>query len=213
MIKNVKRITAKWCKKAGLALAVGSFVSACLLYPNHPKSSLSNKNIPTTSSFFRHKDHEEVLKKEKFRCTDCHLYDVEYLQREKKLNDELANSLTEAGMESCHYCHVKHPDRGGKNSLKCMNCHVDLLSIRPGDHTVGWKEAHGTSIELSKVACNQCHSNRSCVRCHMTRDPAAPVVHSGVMIVSHPVRARSNPNSCKTCHQPVFCVRCHRGRF
>ena len=194
----------------GLLLLIASgLVFACF----YPKTRESGQGVPKASRAFSHKDHEETLKKYRFRCTDCHLYDLAYLERDEKIRDEISKAITRAGLESCHFCHVKHPERV-EAALKCLDCHADIRPIRPMDHRAGWKATHGTRIALSEVACSQCHSNRFCVQCHTRRDQADRNYHKGSIIVSHPIEARMDPARCQKCHQPAYCTRCHQfGRF
>ncbi|MEW6441536.1 MAG: hypothetical protein AB1640_11440 [bacterium] len=187
------------------------------LYPFPPPEPGPTRDREGTgvpmSAVFSHKEHETTLVENKLRCTDCHLYDLAYLQRDRQINEEITRALTQAGQESCHFCHVKEPE-GIRVSLKCLDCHADIRPIRPRDHTAGWKSAHGARIELSETACSQCHSNRYCLRCHTRRDEAERSYHRGSALLSHPIEARADPGQCRACHQASYCTRCHRsGRF
>jgi hypothetical protein len=194
------------------SLVCMGILTACL-YPS-PKDSLpGEKQAPKPSSVFSHKVHEDILKQYHFHCTDCHLYDLAYKERDKKINEELTRAITRAGMESCHFCHTTHTEQV-KVALKCVACHADIRPIIPADHRAGWKTTHANKIALSKVSCTQCHSNRFCVKCHSRRDEADRVYHTGAAIVSHPIEARVDPAKCQKCHTSAYCVRCHKsGRF
>jgi len=183
------------------------------LYPSIRESGPPGGSPVQASQAFSHSKHDEALKKESFKCTDCHLYDLAYIERDRKINEDLTRVLTQAGKESCHFCHRTNQEQAGVR-LKCVDCHVDLRSIQPDNHRSGWQTSHGTQVALSEVSCDQCHSNRYCIECHTRRDEADRRFHTGVAIVTHPVEARANPGRCGACHHPSYCVRCHKtGRF
>jgi len=189
----------------------GSFF-ACF-YPPERGSREPGQEAPKASSAFVHKIHEKVLDQDEFKCTDCHLYDLAYMSRDKVINEEITRALTRAGMESCHFCHREHPERT-KVSLKCLDCHVDIQPIRPVNHRAGWRDSHGNRIAENDMACSQCHSNRFCVQCHARRDEASRAYHTGSALLSHPIEARADPTKCQKCHQAAYCTRCHKfGRF
>lgn len=194
-----------------LLLTCGS-VAACL-YPRLPASRLAGEQAPKAWTAFSHKTHEEVLEKNRFRCTDCHLYDLAYMQRDKKINEEITRAVTRAGAQSCHFCHIENPDEI-KVSLKCLDCHADIRPIRPANHRAGWESSHGPRIAQAEVDCSSCHSSRFCVKCHMRRDEADRSFHTGSALLSHPIEARADPVRCQRCHQFNWCTRCHKsGRF
>ena len=199
-------------RKTGPLLACMAVLAACLYsYPEDHSSG--DRRGPKPSRAFSHKVHEGVLQQNHFHCTDCHLYDLAYMERDKKINEELTRAITRAGMESCHFCHLKHPEQVPV-ALKCVDCHADIRPIMPADHRAGWKTTHAQKIATSEVACAQCHSNRFCVKCHSRRDEADRVYHTGSAIVTHPTEARVDPAKCQKCHSSSYCVRCHQyGRF
>jgi hypothetical protein len=198
---------------AGIVLlAVCAALTACF-YPPEAGPRQAGRVAPQASSAFIHKVHEEVLKQNEFKCTDCHLYDLAFLARNEEINEEVARVLTRAGMESCHFCHREHPERV-KAALKCIDCHADIRPIRPANHRAGWESSHGPMVAQNELACSNCHSSRFCVKCHMRRDEADRAFHTGVAIVSHPIEARADPTRCQKCHQISWCTRCHKsGRF
>jgi len=183
------------------------------LYPPARDSSRTEEGTSSAARVFAHRKHEETLKKEQFHCTDCHLYNLAYLERDKKINEAVTRVLTRAGKESCHFCHRDNPERT-KTRLKCIDCHADIRPIRPADHRAGWQKSHGSQVDLGAVACNQCHSPRFCIECHTRRDEADRKFHTGSAIMTHPIEARANPARCQACHHPSYCLRCHKtGRF
>jgi hypothetical protein len=199
-------------KSGALLLLVCGSISACF-YPPVTTSLAPGGTAPKASSAFVHKVHEEVLKQEKFQCTDCHLYDLAYMARDKAINQEISRALTRAGTESCHFCHIKHPKQV-KVSLKCLDCHADIRPLRPENHRANWISSHSPKVAQNELACANCHSSRFCVKCHMRRDEADRSFHTGVAIVSHPIEARADPVRCQRCHQLSWCTRCHKsGRF
>ena len=200
-------------RKSGvLLILLYASISACL-YSRLPPSRSQGGVTPRAWTAFSHKVHEEALKENRFQCTDCHLYDLAYMQRDEKINEEITREITQAGMESCHFCHIEHP-REVKLSLKCLDCHADIRPIRPENHRASWKSSHGARVAQNKLACANCHSSRFCVKCHMRRDEADRSFHKGVALVSHPIEARADPVRCQRCHQLNWCTRCHKsGRF
>jgi hypothetical protein len=183
------------------------------LYPSVRNAGRPGGTGLVSTQAFSHGKHDDALKKEGFKCTDCHLYELAYMERDRKINEDLTRALTRAGKESCHFCHRTNAERTGVR-LKCVDCHVDLRSIRPENHRTGWQTSHGTQVALSEVSCDQCHSNRYCIECHTRRDEADRRFHTGVAIVTHPVEARADPARCQACHHPSYCLRCHKtGRF
>jgi len=194
-----------------LLFFLGSIASC--LYPRLPPSRLAGEQAPKAWTVFSHKIHKEVLEEQRFRCTDCHLYDLAYMQRDKKINEEITKAVTRAGAQSCHFCHIEHPEKT-KKALKCLECHADIRPIRPANHRAGWNSSHGPRIAQNDVDCSSCHSSRFCVKCHMRRDEADRSFHTGVALVSHPIEARADPVRCQRCHQFNWCTRCHKsGRF
>ena len=203
-----------WRRK-GFHLPLALCLIAACLYPPPPEPGLTTgRGLGIRlASVFSHKDHKETLKEHQLLCTDCHLYDLAYLQRDRQINQEITKAITRAGFESCHFCHIQHPERV-KVSLKCLDCHADIRPIQPKDHRAGWESSHGTKVSLSKTECSQCHSNRFCVRCHSRRDEAERNYHMGSALLSHPIEARADPAKCQKCHQASYCTRCHQfGRF
>ena len=199
-------------ESVALALLLCGTITACL-YPSLPPSRVEGEQAPKAWVAFSHKIHEEVLEKDRFQCTDCHLYDLAYMQRDEAINREITKAVTRAGAESCHFCHIEHPEKT-KRPLKCLECHADIRAIRPENHGAGWRSSHGPRIARNDVDCSSCHSSRFCVKCHMRRDEADRSFHTGVALVTHPIEARSNPVQCQKCHQFNWCTRCHKsGRF
>ena len=199
-------------KGGTVLLLVCVSLSACF-YPQTTEPGVVGEKGPKASRAFVHKVHEEVLKRDEFKCTDCHLYDLAYLSRNREINEQVARVLTRAGAESCHFCHRYHPEKT-KVALKCLDCHADIRPIRPANHRAGWRDSHGINVNGNDVACSQCHSNRFCVRCHTRRDQADRAYHTGSALLSHPIEARADPVRCQKCHQISWCTRCHKsGRF
>jgi len=197
----------------GILFSVACGLVLACLYPAPREPYLSGGGAPKASHAFSHKIHEETLKKYRFRCTDCHLYNLAYMESDKQINEAVTRAIKRAGMESCHFCHVKHPEETGK-PLKCLDCHADIRPIRPKSHRAAWRITHGTRTGQTEVACSQCHSNRFCVQCHARRDRADRSYHKGSILMTHPIEARADPSTCRKCHQPSYCTRCHRfGRF
>jgi len=200
-------------RKSGvLMLLLCASISACL-YSRQPAFRSPGEQTPRAWTAFSHRVHEEALKENRFQCTDCHLYDLAYLQRDPKINEAVTRAITKAGMESCHFCHIEQPKQV-KRSLKCLDCHADIRPIRPENHRAGWKVSHGDKMAQKELACDNCHSSRFCVKCHMRRDEADRSFHTGVALVSHPIEARADPVRCQRCHQLNWCTRCHKsGKF
>ena len=158
---------------------------------------------------FSHRSHEKTLTELRFLCTDCHLYNVAFREGDEKVVDRIAEAITRAGLESCHFCHRTRAAEI-EAFLKCIECHGEISSIRPEDHRAGWERTHGSRVGNSEHDCSNCHSNRFCVRCHTRRDEASRSYHTGSAIVSHPIEARADPTLCGRCHSPAYCVRCHQ---
>jgi len=153
---------------------------------------------------FAHEEHDPALEEKGMDCELCHVLEA----------GDVTGELSEAGLRSCHTCHVEGPDRM-HTGLRCVSCHrAGMLAILPADHRAGWVENHGTQIQVSRLACSQCHSNRFCVRCHTRRDEAERNFHKGPILSTHAMQARADPAQCQKCHKISYCTRCHRsGRF
>lgn len=197
--------------RAGILCTGGLLIVASCLYPPVGRKGEGRPGDGRASHRnFSHERHEKTFEEKAFRCTDCHLYNVAFREPDDEIARQINRALKRAGLESCHFCHRERTEET-KKRLKCIDCHGDVLAIRPQDHRAGWQDAHGSRIGQTEFECSQCHSNRYCVQCHGRRDTAARSYHRGSAILAHPVEARADPARCQRCHSIAYCSRCHQG--
>lgn len=160
-----------------------------------------------------HDDSRRVPINKRMRmCETCHATRAQSLSSlaprshlpatEKPIDHTLAFRLDHrveaADAKRCATCHTM---MSGAADAACDECHQVM---RPGDHTVVWREYdHGSEAIVDGARCVTCHVADQCSACHQRR----PRSHTGPPgqfgAREHGDLARQNPRACVTCHDPT----------
>lgn len=179
------------------------------------KSPEQNKIAPELrlgmKDLFSHKSHGEVFKGNSISCTDCHSFAIKSPSKDPLATNVGAN-LINPSKRVCHECHMGKVNVARVN--QCTLCHKSFQSLKPADHSLGWKERHGRFAQMDSDSCTACHSENqnSCLNCHTVKNNLKPSVHRPNFRMFHSIEARANPASCVTCHSTTStCAQCHKG--
>jgi len=98
---------------------------------------------------------------------------------------------------SARECARCHTTASGSVRDTCDECHQ---SMRPRDHTVGWREFdHGPQAATDAQPCVTCHSGGFCVSCH-SRPPRSHFPLVDFARASHGDLALGDLRACTVCH-------------
>lgn len=121
-------------------------------------------------------------------------------------------------MASCQTC---HNGSASAPPSECTTCHptsgkklettVPGGELKPSNHGVNWKKAHGTVAASQVDSCTSCHiAEEDCAGCHVEEVAKPFAVHPPNYMAIHAVDARSDMGECTDCHRPeTFCASCH----
>ena len=169
--------------------------TACTLCHKDPDNASAYPRITSYIAKFPHALHIS----NNIKCSKCHA-DVE------KSSNIMDRHLPP--MATCVDCHsdLQQIDY-------CITCHSAGEDLKPLNHRLDWKKAHGIVSYNQENECSMCHDKNQCLNCHQ-KDNLNHIVHPLNFRNNHALYARGNKDNCYTCHEDLaFCVDCHQAEF